>query len=132
LQRHVERFEERTVRVGDLREGEAVTFDEVLEVRIGPSPGDPDDGYWQLCLDRFDRSGFSVARPSIGSPEPEEDGLTGEVGKVDLCAADGRDDLLPVGKAPGRDCGDRAPRVGRRRGAGGIAAAAAEKRDGGG
>jgi hypothetical protein len=76
--------------VTDLRERQAVTVDEVLEVVVGAGPCDADevDLVCELRCDLLDRGGFTVADASSGRPEPERRRHPGDRGTVEGATAD--------------------------------------------
>ena len=76
--------------VADLRKGQSVPVDEVLERRLIAGPGNAIevDLAGPLLACRFDRSGFTIADASSRRPEPERDRTTGDGRPVELSATD--------------------------------------------
>jgi hypothetical protein len=95
--------------VADLREGQCVAVDEVLERRLIAGPGDAVevDLAGPLLACRFDRRGFTIAGVSSRGPEPERDRVTGDGRPVELSAADERRSELQGFSDTGIDRGQR-------------------------
>lgn len=77
-------------RVGDLRERQAVTVDELLEVAVVAAPRDAEERRLtgEVPGGRFDRGGFRVADRSSRRPEPEHDRRAGRAGGIERAAPD--------------------------------------------
>jgi hypothetical protein len=80
---------DRIIEIGKVGEGELVLVDEALEGLVVTLPRNADDGYFafELLCDRLDRGGFGIARASSGGPEPKGHRLAGELGAVEIAAA---------------------------------------------
>ncbi len=82
---HTEAGEDRSIGVENVRERQAVTLHELINLRLIPLPGNADHGDFAgpLGCDLLDRGGFEVAGASIRGPEPEGHGLA-EVGRAEV------------------------------------------------
>jgi hypothetical protein len=76
--------------IADLREGQTMPVDEVLEVVVTAGPRDADevDLACELRCDLLDRGGFTVADASSGRPEPEGGRCPGDRSTVEGSTAD--------------------------------------------
>lgn len=92
LTRDAEMGEHCPVFVVDLRKGQRMAVDELLEGALVAGPGDAVDvdlsGPLLAC--RFDRRGFTIAGDSSRRPEPEGDRLADDRDAVELTATDER------------------------------------------
>lgn len=90
--------------IGELRERQAVPFDELVIVRVAPVPGHTDDVdlVGPFVGDLLDRGGFDIARASKRSPEPQQDRSVGQPGEVEFTSAHEGDGLVEHRSVRGR------------------------------